>query len=142
MGAANQLAATTPVTFAGAANAATFSVGGFSQGSTTAAGVGMLTLAAGSTNDVINFGGAAAVASFASLTTNNATLTISGYLNNGGKSGGPDELIFGQDETSNLSKITFSGFGPRRKPISATASSRCSPRRQPSRNPPRCSVAP
>ena len=114
MGAVNQLTATTPVQLSGvtgAGKAATFNVGGFSQGSTTAAGIGMLTLAAGSANNVTNFGNAAAVVSFAGLTTNGATLTISGYLNNNGASGGPDELIFGQNESANLSKIVFTGYG-------------------------------
>ena len=114
LGAANQLTATTPVQLSGVAGtgkAATLNVGGFNQGSATAAGIGMLTLAAGSANDVINFGGTAAVVSFAGLTTNNATLTISGYLNNNGASGGSDRLIFGQDETANLGNIVFTGYG-------------------------------
>ena len=96
-GAVNQLTATTPVTFTGAtgtANAATFSVGGFSQGSKTAAGIGMLTLTTNSTNNVINFGNAAAVVSFAGLTTNNATLTINGLSDQQRRVGRPGRVDF------------------------------------------------
>jgi fibronectin-binding autotransporter adhesin len=116
MGAANQFNATTPapVTLTGAtgtANAATFAVNGNSQGSTTANGVGALTLTAASVNNVIDFGSKSATTTFAGLTTNGATLTINNYLNNSGTSGGPDELIFDQNETGNLGKIVFTGYG-------------------------------
>ena len=113
MGAANQLTATTPVQFAGTGSkAATFTVGGFSQGSTSAAGIGMLTLTAASSNNVINFGNAAAVVSFASLTANSAILTINGYINNNGASGGSDELLFATaPSATDVSNIIFTGYG-------------------------------
>lgn len=116
MGASNQLNATTPAPVqlhgaAGTGNAAALAVGGFNQGSTTASGVGMLTLASSSANNVIDFGSAAGVVTFAGLTTNGATLTISNYLNNSGAAGGSDELIFNGDQTGNLSNIVFTGYG-------------------------------
>ena len=113
MGAANQFAATpAPLTMNGTtAAAATFSVNGNSQGSTTANGVGALTLASTSANNVVDFNSKNGVVTFTGLTTNGATLIINNYLNNSGTSGGPDELIFNQDETSNLNNIVFTGYG-------------------------------
>ena len=114
MGAANQFSATTPapLTLNGtSANAATFSVNGNSQGSTTANGVGALTLASGSSNNVIDFNSKNGVVTFASFAPNGATLSINNYLNNSGTSGGPDELVFNQDESANLGNIVFNGYG-------------------------------
>ncbi len=114
MGAANQLGSAVPVTLTGASgtgNAATFAVNGYSQGSKTSAGIGPLTLSASSVGNVIDFGSQAAVISFASLTTNSATLTINNYLNNGGGHGQSDQLIFDQNESANLGNIVFTGFG-------------------------------
>ncbi len=116
MGAANQFSATAPapVTLggtAGAGNAATFSVAGFSQGSKSANGVGALTLSAGSANNILDFGSKDAVITFTSFTTNGATLTINNYENNNNASSGPDELIFDQIESGNLADIVFTGFG-------------------------------
>ena len=116
MGATNQFNTTTPapVTLNGATgtgNAATFSVNGSSQGSTTANGVGALTLASTSANNVVDFNSKNGVVTFASLTLNGSTLTINNYLSNSGTSGGPDELIFNGDETANLSSINFTGYG-------------------------------
>ena len=96
MGAANQFNATTPapLTLNGtAANAATFSVNGNSQGSTAANGVGALTLASTSSNNVLDFNSKNGVVTFASFAPNGAALTINNYLNNNGTSGGPDQLI-------------------------------------------------
>ena len=125
MGAANQLNTSAAVSLNGAAgtsNAATFGVGGFNQGSTMATGVGALTLTASSANNVIDFGSKSGVVSFASLTANGAILTISNYLNNSGAAGGPDELIFNQDETPNLSNIVFTGYvGTTEQLVSGTA---------------------
>ena len=120
MGAVNQFNATTPapLTLNGATstgNAATFSVNGNSQGSTMARGVGALTLASGSANNVLDFNGKNGVITFASFTPNNSTLTINNYLNNSGVSGGPDELIFNQDQGVNgandLGSFVFTGYG-------------------------------
>ena len=114
MGAVNQFNATTPtpVQLGGtAASAATFSVNGNSQGSTTANGVGALTLGAASANNVLDFNSKNGVVTFASFTPNGATLTINNYLSNSGASGGPDELIFAQDESANLGSFVFAGYG-------------------------------
>ena len=72
MGAANQFNTSMPAPLTlngatGTGNAATFSVNGFSQGSTTANGVGALTLAANSANNVIDFTGKNGVVTFASF---------------------------------------------------------------------------
>ena len=71
----------------------------------------MLTLTSASVNNVIDFNSKAGVVTFASLLTNSAILTINNYLNNNGTSGGADELIFDQNESSNLSSIVFTGYG-------------------------------
>ena len=116
MGAPNQFNATTPAPLtlngaAGTANAATFGVNGNSQGSTTANGIGALTLTSGSINNIIDFGDKNGTITLAGLTTNGALLTINHYESNNGMSGGPDELIFDQNEIGNLSNIVFTGYG-------------------------------
>ena len=116
VGAANQFNATTPapVTFAGVAGsgkAATFmvSANGANQGSTSSVGVGALTLASGSANNVLNFSQGAAVITFASFVPNSAVLTITNYIGTG-TSGGTDELVFNEDESGKLADFDF-GFG-------------------------------
>ena len=124
MGAASQLKTTAAVSLAGSATtgAATFGVGGFNQGSKTAVGVGALTLATGSVNNILDFSSKSGVVSFASLTTNGAVLTVNNYLSNGGVAGGADELIFNQDQTANLANIVFTGYvGTTEQLVSGTA---------------------
>ena len=116
MGAANQLNSTAPaaVTLTGATgtgNHAIFAVNGFSQGSTTASGVGALTLTSGSVSNILDFVNKAGLVSFASFTPNGAVLTVYQDINPSGTSGGPDELIFHQNESANYSYFNF-GFGP------------------------------
>ena len=114
MGATNQLNTATPAPVT--LNGATFSVNGFSQGTKTANGVGALTLASTSANNVIDFNSKSGVVTFATFAPNGATLTINNYLNNSGTSGGPNELIFNQDQgangTNDLGNFVFTGYGP------------------------------
>ena len=118
-GAANQLNATAPAAVSlGSYNgttlvstSGTIKTTGFSQGSTTAPGIGALTLVTSSTGNTVDFGGMAAVLSFAGFVPNAAVLTISNYVS-AGAAGGPDELIFATDQTGNLSNFNFgSGAG-------------------------------
>ena len=78
---------------------------GVSEGTSSSAGLGALTLA-GTAGGTIDYTSTAGTLTFASLTTNGGTLTINNYVNDG-----TDHLIFGADQTGNLSNITFTGFG-------------------------------
>jgi autotransporter-associated beta strand protein len=108
LGATNQINDSAPMTLAGG----TFARGNFSEGTTSAAGVGALTLAAAGSR--LDFGtGTVGVLSFASLNAATFTLTIDNWTGNYNQvgSGSTDRLIFDADQTSNLSSFAFTGFG-------------------------------
>ena len=105
LGASNQVNNTAPVTLAGG----TIAKGNFSEGSTSTAGFGALTLAADSTLD---FGSATGTLTFASFNPDSYSLLInnwSGTANTIG-SGTTDRLIFNGDQSANLSLFSFSGY--------------------------------
>jgi hypothetical protein len=89
----------------------TFAKGNYSEGSTSTAGVGALTLtASGSHRD---FGtGTVGALTFASFTPGTNTLTIdnwTGTVNTVG-SASTDRLVFASDQASNLSSFSFTGY--------------------------------
>jgi fibronectin-binding autotransporter adhesin len=106
MGAARQFSATSPAAVilnGSSSKTAIFSVNGFSQGSTSANGVGALTLTSGSANNIIDFNSKNGTVTFASFTPNGAVLTINNYIGNG--SSGSSE-----NESGNYNNFNF-GFG-------------------------------
>lgn len=106
LGANNQINNSAGVTL----NSGTFSVGGFTEGSAIAVGMGALTLSA---NSHIDFGtGAAGLLSFSSFTANLHTLTIDNWTGTVGLAGSlsTDRLIFDSDQSSNLNLYTFTGY--------------------------------
>jgi autotransporter-associated beta strand protein len=107
LGGSNQVNDTAPVTLAGG----TIAKGNFSEGSTSTPGFGALTLMASGSK--LDFGSASGgTLTFASLAPGAFTLTIenwSGVANTVG-SVSTDRLIFGTDQTSNLSAFAFNGY--------------------------------
>ena len=89
-------------------NSATVTLGGgtvmfgsaVSEGSSSAVGVGALTLTANST---IDFNSLAGTITFSSYTPGGFTLAVNNWVNTS------SHLIFNQDQTSNLSYFTFNG---------------------------------
>jgi fibronectin-binding autotransporter adhesin len=82
----------------------TFAKGNFSEGSTSTAGLGALTLVAVGAH--LDFGtGTVGTLTFASFDPNGFVLTIDNWT-----SGMADRLIFGSDQTSNLSSFSFTGY--------------------------------
>jgi autotransporter-associated beta strand protein len=108
LGASDQINDTATVTLAGG----TLSKGDYSEGSTTTAGMGALTLNLAGSH--IDFGtGTVGALRFASLSANTFTITIDNwtgnYLTIG--NGGSDRLIFDSDQTLNLNAFYFTGYG-------------------------------
>ena len=91
----------------------TFAKGNFSEGSTSTAGVGSLTLTA--TGSHLDFGtGSVGTLTFASFSPGANTLLIdnwTGIANTIG-SASTDRLVFNSDQSSNLSDFWFSGYAP------------------------------
>jgi autotransporter-associated beta strand protein len=108
-GAADQINNSATITLAGG----TFQKGNFSEGTTAGVGMGALTLSASGSR--IDFGtGTVGILTFASLNASTFTLTIdnwTGNYNTVGTTGSTDRLIFDSDQTSNLSKFIFTGYG-------------------------------
>jgi fibronectin-binding autotransporter adhesin len=108
LGASNQVNNSAAVTLAGG----TISKGNFSEGSTSAAGFGALTLEA---NSVLDFGtGTVGTLTFASLAHDDTfRLIVNNWSGTAATLGSAstDRLIFASDQTANLSYFTFSGYG-------------------------------
>ena len=107
LGANNQINNAATMTLAGG----TFSKGDFAEGSTSAAGVGALTLtAAGSRLDFGN--GTAGILAFASFTPNSQLLVIDNWTGTANTVGSiaTDRLIFNSSQSSNLGSFSFSGY--------------------------------
>jgi autotransporter-associated beta strand protein len=79
---------------------------GVNEGSTSAVGMGALTLTANSTLD---YTGTSGTLTFASFSPSTFKLSIVNYFGNG-SFGGTDQLIFNQDESTRLGSFDF-GFG-------------------------------
>jgi autotransporter-associated beta strand protein len=100
-------------------NSATMSLGGgtfaksnFSEGTTSSAGVGALTLTAIGSH--VDFGtGTVGILTFASLNAATFTLNIDNWTGNYNTAGSPstDRLIFNSDQASNLNNFFFTGYG-------------------------------
>jgi autotransporter-associated beta strand protein len=108
LGASNQINDAAPVSL----GAGTIAKGNFSEGSTSSAGFGALTLTA--TGSRLDFGsGAAGVLAFASFTANNLTLTIDNWTGTANTIGSDltDRLIFTSNQSANLSSFSFTGYG-------------------------------
>jgi autotransporter-associated beta strand protein len=107
LGANNQISSATPMTLAGG----TFNINGFTEGSSTTAGVGSLTLSASST---LNLGSGAALVAFtnsaSSTWTSSLSLSVVGW-NGSVNGGGIDRIFFGTTSsgltTTQLSEIRF-----------------------------------
>lgn len=100
LGASNQINNTAPITLAGG----TFAKGDFSEGSTSTAGAGGLTLSA--TGSHLDFGtGTAGTLTFASFIPGSFSLTIDNWT------AGTDRLVFNSDQSANLSSFNFTGYG-------------------------------
>lgn len=107
LGANNQIRNTAPMTLAGG----TFMKGNFSEGSTSTAGVGALTLTAAGSH--LDFGtGTVGALTFASLAPGAFTLTIDNWTGTAATLGGvgTDRLIFNSDQSANLSSFLFTGY--------------------------------
>jgi fibronectin-binding autotransporter adhesin len=109
LGASNQINDSAGITLHGGI----FATGGFSEGSTSFAGVGALTLTASGSH--IDFGtGAVGVLRFASFTPGSFFLTIDNWAGTPGSAGGPgtDRLLFESDQSSNIiaNSFTFTGY--------------------------------
>ena len=109
LGASNQINNAAPITLAGG----TLSKGDFSEGTSTVAGAGTLTLAAdGST---IDFGtGTAGTLAFAIFNPGSYSLTIDNWTGTAGEIGddSTDRLIFAADPSATLANFLFSGYAP------------------------------
>jgi autotransporter-associated beta strand protein len=106
LGGNDQINNTAPMTL----NGGTFAKSGFSEGGINAAGVGALTLTAGSQLD---FGtGAVGVLTFASFTPGAYALTIANWTGtaNMAGTGSTDRLIFNSDQSGNLNSFLFTGY--------------------------------
>jgi autotransporter-associated beta strand protein len=107
LGANNQINDTGTMTLAGG----TFAKGNFSEGSTSTAGAGALTLSA--TGSHLDFGtGTVGTLTFASFTPGIFSLTIDNWTGTLGTvgSGTTDRLIFASDQSANLTHFSFTGF--------------------------------
>ena len=109
LGASNQINDSAGITLHGG----TFATGGFSEGSTSSAGVGALSLTASGSH--IDFGtGPVGVLRFASFTPGSFFLTIDNWIGNLASAGGPgtDRLLFESDQSSNITanSFTFTGY--------------------------------
>jgi fibronectin-binding autotransporter adhesin len=100
LGASNQINNTAPITLAGG----TFAKGDFSEGSTSTAGTGALTLSA--TGSHLDFGtGTGGTLTFASFSPGGYSLTIDNWT-----AAGTDRLVFNSDQSANLSHFNFTGY--------------------------------
>jgi fibronectin-binding autotransporter adhesin len=109
LGASNQINNAATMTLAGG----TFSKGNFSEGSTSTAGLGSLTLTASGSH--LDFGtGTVGALTFASFNPGSFTLTIDNWTGTSVTQGSDltDRLIFTSDQTANLASFFFTGFGP------------------------------
>ena len=89
----------------------TFATGGFSEGTTSSAGIGALTLTA--INSHIDFGtGTTGTLRFASFSPGSFLLTIDNWTGNPGSAGSSstDRLLFESDQSSHLGGFTFTGY--------------------------------
>ena len=109
LGASNQINNSVTMTLAGG----TFAKGNFAEGTTSAAGMGALTLTASGSH--IDFGtGTVGVLSFASFTPAADTLSIdnwTGTFNTVGDAS-TDRLVFNSDQAANLNNFWFTGYAP------------------------------
>ncbi|HEX8077344.1 MAG TPA: autotransporter-associated beta strand repeat-containing protein, partial [Chthoniobacterales bacterium] len=109
LGGSNQINNTASITLAGG----TFAKGNFSEGSTTATGLGALTLTASGSK--IDFGtGSVGTVTFASFTPGSFSVTIDNWTGtaNAVGSGSTDRLIFASSQNANLSSFSFAGYAP------------------------------
>jgi fibronectin-binding autotransporter adhesin len=109
LGASNQINNTASITLGGG----TFAKGNFSEGSTSTAGVGALTLSA--TGSHLDFGtGTVGTFNFASFNPGSNILTIDNWTGTAPTVGTvtTDRLIFASDQSANLGSFNFTGFGP------------------------------
>jgi autotransporter-associated beta strand protein len=107
LGANDQINNSAGMTLAGG----TFAKGNFSEGTASSTGIGALTL--GASGSHIDFGtGTVGVLCFASFSPGANTLTIDNWTGteNTVGSASTDRLIFGSDQSSNLSNFQFTGF--------------------------------
>jgi autotransporter-associated beta strand protein len=103
----NQINNVAAITLAGG----TFAKGNFSEGSTSTAGVGALTLTA--TGSRLDFGtGTVGTLTFASFAPGGRILTIDNWTGTASTlgTGSTDRLIFDSDQSANLSSFNFTGF--------------------------------
>ena len=108
LGAADQINNSASMSLGGG----TFAKGNFSEGATNAVGIGALTLSASSTIDFST--GTVGTLSFASLNASSFTLTIDNWTGVPNQAGtaSTDRLIFDSDQSGNLSRFAFTGYGP------------------------------
>jgi len=109
LGASNQINNSAPMTLAGG----TFAKGNFSEGSTSTAGVGALTLTA--TGSHLDFGtGTVGTLTFASFSPGTNILIIDNWTGTANTIGSAstDRLVFNSDQSSNLSDFWFTGYAP------------------------------
>jgi autotransporter-associated beta strand protein len=100
LGASNQINDTAPITLAGG----TFAKGDFSEGSTSTAGAGALTLSV--TGSHLDFGtGTGGTLTFASFSPGSFSLTIDNW-----RAAGTDRLVFDSNQSGNLSHFNFTGY--------------------------------
>ena len=94
-------------------NGGTFAKGSFSEGSASAAGLGALTLAAAGSH--LDFStGTVGIITFAGFAPGTFTLTIDNWSGTAATQGNgtTDRLIFGSNQSGNLSHFNFTGYGP------------------------------
>lgn len=109
LGANNQINNIASLTLGGG----TFARGNFSEGSTSTAGVGALTLSAAGSH--LDFGtGSVGALTFASFAPGSFTLTIDNWTGTAATlgTGLTDRLIFTSNQSGNLGNFNFTGFGP------------------------------
>gem|GEM_PF-5272250 len=108
LGASNQINNIAGLTL----NGGTFARGIFSEGTISAAGLGTLSLAGAGSH--LDFGtGTVGVLSFASFAPGAFSLTIDNWTGLAATLGGAltDRLIFGSNQSANLGRFAFTGFG-------------------------------
>jgi autotransporter-associated beta strand protein len=93
-------------------NGGTFARGSFSEGTLSAAGLGALSLSGAGSH--LDFGtGAVGILTFASFAPGAFSLTIDNWTGGAASLGGAstDRLIFGSNQSGNLTRFNFTGFG-------------------------------
>ena len=109
LGADNQVNNTATITLAGGA----FAKGNFSEGTTSAPGVGSLTLTASGSQ--IDFGsGTVGALTFANFSPGSFSLTIANWTGTLATVGNAttDRLIFASNQSANLGSFSFNGYAP------------------------------